>query len=137
MRAAIDVIRAGLAGALPRFRLLPMTSVLALAWLISCGSSGSNSPACPNDYPAACPSGASAFAAEVQPLMRDHCTVCHAPGQQVPTLDTYANIRAAAPHVLMQLTHCPPLMPPAPNPALTADQRKVILGWLACGAEDN
>jgi uncharacterized membrane protein len=93
--------------------------------------------ACPNDYPATCPSGASTFAAEVAPLMHGRCTTCHAAGQQLPTMDTYLDIRAAAPGVLMQLTQCPPRMPPAPNPPLSADQRRTILSWLACGATDN
>jgi uncharacterized membrane protein len=69
--------------------------------------------------------------------MHSRCTVCHAPGQQPPTMDTYRNINTAAPHVLMQLTLCPPLMPPAPNLPLSTDERRVILSWLACGAMEN
>jgi uncharacterized membrane protein len=52
-------------------------------------------------------------------------------------MDTYGNIETAAPHVPMQLTHCPPLMPPAPNLPLSTDERRVILSWLACGAMEN
>ena len=136
MRAEADVTVLG--GGVPaREQRLRRTVLAAFAVIVACGSPSSSSSTCPNDYPSSCPGDSSTFAADVAPLMQAHCTVCHAPGQQVPTLDTYANIKAAAPHVLTQLNHCPVLMPPPPNPALTADQRKVILSWLACGAMDN
>jgi uncharacterized membrane protein len=37
----------------------------------------------------------------------------------------------------MQLTHCPALMPPAPNTPLSSDERRVILSWFACGGMNN
>lgn len=52
-------------------------------------------------------------------------------------MDTYRNIKMAGPHILMQLTHCPPLMPPPPNLPLSTDERRVILSWLACDAMEN
>jgi hypothetical protein len=110
---------------------------VATALLVAAACSGPASTECPNDYSATCPSGASTFAGEVAPLMHDRCTVCHAPGQQMPTMDTYADIRAAAPHILMQLTHCPALMPPAPITPLSPGDRRTILSSLACGAMDN
>jgi uncharacterized membrane protein len=110
---------------------------LAICLLGGSACSDSAGATCPNDYPAACPDGASTFAADVAPLMHSRCTTCHGPGQQLPTMDTYANIRTAGPHILMQLTHCPPWMPPAPNAPLSSNERAVILSWLACGAMDN
>jgi uncharacterized membrane protein len=97
----------------------------------------SDSPAsnsCPNDYPASCPTGAATFAAGVAPLVQTRCAFCHAPGKELPTLDGYANIYSAGPHILTQLTHCPALMPPAPFQPLSSDERRVILSWFACGA---
>jgi uncharacterized membrane protein len=108
----------------------------ATLWLVLGGAcSGSTATECPDDYPATCPDGAATFATDVAPLMQVRCTICHAGGQQVPTLQTYGEISAAAPHVLTQLRDC--AMPPAPRPPLTTDERRVLLSWLACGALDN
>ena len=57
--------------------------------------------------------------------------------QELPTLDGYTNIYTAGPHILMQLTHCPALMPPAPYDPLSSNERRVILSWFACGAMNN
>ena len=112
--------------------------MIAALWLFAAGCSDSPSaPSCPNDNPASCPAGAATFAADVAPLIQSRCAFCHEPGMEIPTLDGYANIYAAGPHILMQLTHCPALMPPAPFDPLSADERRVILSWFACGAMNN
>jgi uncharacterized membrane protein len=118
--------------------LLAGAWLLAGGWLLTSGCSSSPSaPSCPNDYPATCPADASTFAADVAPLIQSRCAFCHEPGKELPTLDGYANIYAAGSHILMQLTHCPALMPPAPYDPLSADERRVILSWFACRAMNN
>ena len=110
-----------------------VASLLCLG-LLGDACSGSSPVACPNDYPSTCPDGASTFAAEVAPLMQGRCAYCHS---QAPRqlLRNYTEIRDAGHVVLMQLVNC--TMPPAPTPPLTADERRVILSWFACGAMDN
>ncbi len=100
-------------------------------------SDAPSTPSCPNDYPATCPTGAATFAADVAPLIQARCAYCHVPGKELPTLDSYGNIFDAGSHILMQLTHCPALMPPPPVMPLSADERRVILSWFACGAPNN
>ena len=109
-------------------------AALFFSALLGNACSGSSPAACPNDYPSTCPDGASTFAAEVEPLMRGRCLYCH---DQAPRqlLRDYAEIRDAGHVVLMQLVNC--TMPPAPTAPLTADERRVILSWFACGAMDN
>ncbi len=115
-----------------------MTVLGAGLWLFADGCSDSlASNSCPNDYPASCPAGAATFATDVAPLIQSRCAFCHEPGKEVPTLDGYANIYGAGTHILMQLTHCPALMPPAPVEPLSTDERRVILSWFACGAMNN
>ena len=112
--------------------------MVVAAWLLASGCSDSPSaPSCPNDYPATCPSDASSFANDVAPLIHGRCTFCHQAGAQVPTLDTYDDVFSNGAHILMQLTHCPALMPPAPYMPLSTDERRVILSWFACGGMNN
>ena len=108
-------------------------TVLGLGAGLSC--SGSAPAACPNDFPSTCPPQPPSFANDVSPLIHSTCTPCHCPGQQVPTLDTYADIMRAGQMISMQVFQC--RMPPAPRPPLTAEERQIILGWLVCGAMDN
>jgi len=113
-------------------------SLIAAAWLFASGCSDAPATStCPNDYPATCPGGASTFAADVAPLIQTRCAFCHEPGKELPTLDNYGDIFAAGSRILMQLTHCPALMPPAPYPPLSSDERRVVLSWFACGAMEN
>jgi uncharacterized membrane protein len=103
-------------------------------WLL--GACSSPAPAsCPNDYPMSCPDAAPSFAGQVGALIQTHCAVCHGPGQQVPTLQTYGEIKAAAPRMFTQIHAC--LMPPATRAPLTSDERQAILEWLVCSAPNN
>jgi len=130
-------------GSIPIRRLDSTTSLVvaifsAGLWLLSGGCSDApSSSTCPNDYPASCPAGAATFATDVAPLIQTRCAFCHEPGKELPTLDGYMNIYDAGTHILMQLTHCPALMPPAPFMPLSTDERRVILSWFACGAMNN
>lgn len=114
-------------------RVMIAATVLGLA--VGWGCSGSGPVACPNDFPSTCPPQPPSFANDVSPLIHGSCAPCHGPGQQVPTLDTYANIMRAGQMISMQVFQC--RMPPAPRPPLTAEERQIILGWLVCGAMNN
>ena len=114
-------------------RVMIAATVLGIAAGAAC--SGSSPAACPNDFPAACPPQAPSFASDVAPLIHTNCTPCHGPGQQVPTLDAYANIMRAGQMISMQVFQC--LMPPPPRAPLTSQERQTILGWLVCGAMNN
>jgi len=100
-------------------------------------SSGSAADGCPATYPMTCPSPAPSFAADVAPLIQEHCTSCHGPGQQLPTLGTYENIASPTnqQHVFFRLQYC--TMPPPPRTPLTAQERDTILGWIVCGGLNN
>ena len=112
-----------------------ITTVAAIAIAVTSGCSGSSPAACPNDYPSACPTPAPSFATDVLPVIQANCTPCHGPGQQVPTLNSYASVMAAATRVSTQVFQC--RMPPAPRAPLTSEERQTLLSWLVCGVMDN
>jgi uncharacterized membrane protein len=109
-------------------------SVVFSIFVVPACSSGNSSGTCPDSVPTSCPSPAPTFAADVAPLIQSHCTSCHRPGQQIPTLGSYANVAdtATQQHVFFRVQTC--TMPPAPKTPLTAQQRDTILSWLVCGA---
>jgi uncharacterized membrane protein len=112
-----------------------MIAAVALGIAAGAACSGSAPAACPNDFPSTCPSQAPSFASDVEPLIHTNCTPCHGPGQQIPTLDTYANIMRAGTMISMQVFQC--RMPPPPRAQLTSAERQIVLGWLVCGAMNN
>ena len=125
-------------------RSFTMVAALAGVALEAAALAGCSKPAaqsCPNDLPAACPSPAPTFSADVAPLIQKYCAGCHsADGEEPnPLLVSYDSITgsmdATARMVETQLVQCN--MPPAGQPQLTAEERQTILGWLVCGAKDN
>jgi uncharacterized membrane protein len=83
--------------------------------------------------------------AEVQPIIRARCGVCHAaqptfPGFQQPpgglTLDTAEQIAAAAPRIHQQ-TIATQAMPIGNLTKMTDEERQVLGKWLAQGARTN
>jgi uncharacterized membrane protein len=106
-----------------------------------CGSSSPPpAPSCPNDTPDSCPSPMPSYATDVAPILQNRCVPCHGPGgvEAVRPFDTYANITRTSDNpnrMLTQIHAC--LMPPADQPQLTADERKIILGWIVCNTPDN
>jgi hypothetical protein len=126
-------------------RALAATAIMitaALAWSAcasdgSSGSSGAHGSVCPSDLPKACPDPAPSYAAEVAPLISGRCLKCHDSTGVAGAnpLDSYARVYAARSTVLTRVYGCQ--MPPAPEPPLTSDERKILLGWLVCGAPDN
>jgi hypothetical protein len=110
-------------------------TVLAPALLCSGCSSPAATASCPDAYPAVCPDAAPSFAAQVEPLIHTHCTVCHGAGQQVPLLQSHTDIMAAGSRIFGQLHICK--MPPPPQAPLAEEDRQAIMAWLVCGALDN
>ena len=77
------------------------------------------------------------FANGVSAIMKNKCATCHSPGGQNSALPltTYDQIYAARSGVLNQVYAC--RMPLAGSPPLTADERRLLIAWLACGAPNN
>ena len=117
--------------------LITSMIVLVMAASISCGPGESPATSCPNDVPATCPVPAATFGAEVLPLIQSRCANCHAPGgvESVRPMQSWEDVQKQKISILAQIHAC--LMPPADQPQLTPDERKVILGWIVCGALNN
>lgn len=104
------------------------------------GASSSTSgggEACPNDLPKDCPSPEPLYTSNVAPVIESRCLPCHAAGGPAATtpLGDYADVYTRRTTVLTRVFACK--MPPADAPALTADERATLLGWLVCGAKDD
>lgn len=116
-------------------RAMLVAALMAPTVAAGCSGGGGGPATCPNDYPTSCPVGAPTFAADVAPMIHARCTICHAAGQQIPTLDTHDQIMAASARVFAQIHAC--LMPPPPRPPLTSDERQTILAWIVCGTPND
>lgn len=112
-----------------------MAAVLAVAL------DGCTRAPCPNDLPTACPTPAPTFSQDVAPLIQNHCAGCHsADGEEpTPSLINYSGVTGSmdsvARMVETQLVQCK--MPPDSEPELTPEERRTILGWIICGAQNN
>jgi uncharacterized membrane protein len=112
-----------------------VTTLLALAFLAAaCGSSALN---CPNDLPNGCQNPVPSYKTDVAPIVQTHCLKCHAPGGQEASIDftTYQHVFARRQSILTQVFSC--RMPPEGEPAPTAAERALLLGWLTCGSPNN
>ena len=117
-------------------RLVVALLALAVASPGGCGGAG-GSAVCPDDVIDACPSVGPTFAVDAAPVIQGHCMKCHTPGgpaQKYP-FETYAQIFPFAGDMKLMLETCQ--MPPSSEPTLTADERRKLFGWIACGPLDN
>jgi hypothetical protein len=103
---------------------------------LGCGPAGEGAT-CPNDLPAACPSPAPSYAAEVGAIIQTRCASCHAPGGQEASMPlvTYEQIQRRSASMLTQVYAC--RMPKAGAPPLADAERKALLEWLVCRAPNN
>lgn len=110
---------------------------VSLLLLAGCGEGDGASSACPNDLPASCPSPAPGYAAEIAPIVKARCLLCHDAGGVASDrpLSPYAALYARRSAVLNQVHGC--TMPPSGATAPTEAERAALLGWLVCGAPDN
>jgi hypothetical protein len=102
------------------------------------GGEAEGAPAmCTVMLPASCPDPAPSFAADVAPIIANHCRKCHRPGgvEQNQPLTTYQQIFSRRGTVLNQIYRCK--MPPAGEPPVPDTEVAVLLDWLICGAPDN
>ncbi len=114
-------------------RFVALTLCVAAPALWRCGPA---SPSCPNDLPASCPSDAAGWSATVEPLIEQRCWACHGSGQLTGhDLSSYPLVSAQRSAVLNQVYRC--AMPPPDAGQLDGAQRKALLGWLVCGAQNN
>jgi hypothetical protein len=95
--------------------------------------------ACPTPISDACPSPAPSYQNQIKAVIQANCLPCHQPGQNLPSLDSHADI-AAVPNNKTQVAGC--LMPTLDSPGLpwfpmSPDERALLIGWLNCGSPDN
>jgi hypothetical protein len=112
-------------------------SIALLAALVTLGgacSSGPESGTCTNMFPSSCTVTPPSFATDVASVIHARCTPCHGPGQQVPTLDTYANVTIPKTESRIIFVYQMCSMPPKPNAPLTTAEWETITSWLKCGA---
>jgi uncharacterized membrane protein len=69
--------------------------------------------------------------------MQSHCLACHGPGGQQSSVPftNYQQVFAYRSAILNQVYAC--RMPLAGSTPLTAQERTLLIGWLACGAPNN
>jgi hypothetical protein len=85
----------------------------------------------------ACPEPEPSFARDVAPLLDRDCNTCHTPGSTLWPLVGYENVRDWSYSILLDVDGCK--MPPADGgtAALSSHDRALLLGWIACGANNN
>jgi hypothetical protein len=99
------------------------------------GTAGSE---CPSDLPtsAAC-AAAPSYQLDAAPVIDRRCNVCHYAGnsQSQDVFETYEGVFAQRQTVLSRVYGC--VMPPRDAPALSPEERAVLLEWLVCGAPED
>jgi hypothetical protein len=124
-----------------RNMVVMVLSVMAVA----CGSSNQlSTDQCSQNVTATCPASPPSYLADIAPLIQARCATCHGPGgeEEDRNLTTYAGIVSLRDDVQNEVGTCD--MPPEEDMddskgiiALTADEQKLLLTWLACGAPQN
>lgn len=122
-------------------RAVRVASAVALlaALATACSDDPQSEPeaaACDAPERSSCPATTPSYAADVAPLIAERCARCHRPGAGAnqPPFDTHAKVFRQAGTILTVLHLCQ--MPPRGAP-LSADERALLIGWLACGAPEN
>ena len=119
-----------------------IVTTLALAGVTACyvsstGSSSQGSSSGCGSAPASCPSSNPTYASDVAPVLFQYCVSCHGPGGSVSNkpLDSYPAVKALSGTVKNVMAAC--TMPPSSAAQPSAAERDTVLGWIACGAQDN
>lgn len=70
-------------------------------------------------------------------IVEQRCATCHFPGnlQSSDVFVDHDDLFATRQTVLTRIYSC--VMPPEGAPALTPEERRVLLQWFVCGAPDN
>lgn len=86
---------------------------------------------------ATCPEPEPSFARDIAPLLDRDCNTCHTPGSTLWPLVGYQDVRDWSYSILLDVDGCK--MPPADGgtAALSSHDRALLLGWIACGANNN
>ena len=95
----------------------------------------------PSPPPVPIASGSTSFARQVVPILRQHCAACHVPDKPAPVLfeadgaPRYADARNRLDDMIRVVKKRS--MPPAGQPAMSADEIQVLEAWQKAGAPDN
>jgi hypothetical protein len=100
---------------------------------------GSSDDDCPSDLPRSdvCATGTPSYELEAAPIILERCATCHYAGNNRSSY-VFAerdDVSFARQTVLSRIYSC--VMPPDGAPPLRAEERRVLLAWLVCGAPDN
>lgn len=111
-------------------------AVVAFAAVLCAACGGSSDVSCPNDA-VVCPSPAPSYSTTVSTIIQNRCLSCHGPGGQWASkpFNTYDLVFANRSAILNQVYAC--RMPPAGATPPTPNERAQLIGWLACGAQNN
>jgi hypothetical protein len=89
-----------------------------------------------SDEGSACPLPQPSFAKDIQPLLDHDCNTCHTQGSTLWPLVGYQDVRDWSYSILLDIDACK--MPPLDGgTSLSATDRNLLLGWIACGAQNN
>lgn len=85
-----------------------------------------------------CPPGGTSFSQTVNPIIQSNCAVsgCHVNGQQMPTLETYAQISANSARIKARTSNGT-MPPPSSSKSLSQKQIDDIACWVNAGAPEN
>ena len=130
--AAFVVCGSAVSSCRPKMFRSLLSTPLFVFLVAACGQSPSQ--ACPADDQEQCADAGLSYDGGIGDLLKERCSPCHAPGGVEATrlLTDYGHVSGERMSIVAQLVTCS--MPPAGAPALSADEQKQILGWLACGA---
>jgi hypothetical protein len=104
------------------------------------GSIGGPPPSdCPHDLPTDtdCAAATPSYQADVAPILRERCIVCHRTGgiEPVHLFDNYDLVYGQREHMLSFVLHCQ--MPPTCAVGLSPEERAKVLKWFVCKAPNN
>ena len=85
-----------------------------------------------------CPPGGTSFSQTIAPIINSNCAVsgCHVNGQQLPTLETYAQTSSNA-NKIKNRTSNGTMPPPTSGLTLSLEEIEAIACWVDSGSPDN
>ena len=114
-----------------------MKKIIAAILIIFCGSCAyDNAEELYGEK--SCPPQGASFSETIEPIISSNCAIsgCHVSGQQLPTLETYAQISTNSDKVKSRTSNGT-MPPPSSGLTLTSEEIEAIACWADAGAPDN